>query len=252
MSLENEKEIYDKASVSSKSGEIEVFDKNIYPEIIRKRELKIIYDFLDSTITQDILELGCGGGWLTKKIASKGFRIVGIDSSKNLIDTAKSSIIQNCEYRVADAMNLPFKDNCFDLVIGIGVLHHLDLTESLDECKRVLRFNGNILFLEPNNLNLLANIGRNFFPMEIHTEDEIPLNKRKIKKTLESQGFVVEPIKSIFPYSFAISYLVGKKGYEINQRSISLIKKSEIILEKCPIFAQMGWALVIKARKSGD
>lgn len=62
MTLENEIEMYDRAEVSDDTGEIELWDKVIFPNIIRKREMKIIFDVIESVKPRTILDIGCGGG----------------------------------------------------------------------------------------------------------------------------------------------------------------------------------------------
>ena len=55
MTLENEIEMYDGAEVSEDTGGIELWDKVIVPNIIRKREMKIIFDVIVSAKPRTIL-----------------------------------------------------------------------------------------------------------------------------------------------------------------------------------------------------
>ena len=62
-----------------------------------------------------------------------GIRVEGIDISKyaiaNCIDTVKEDV------KVANANNLPYGDNSFDVVISINTVHNLDL----DNCAKALQ-----------------------------------------------------------------------------------------------------------------
>ena len=68
-----------------------------------------------------ILDLGCGTGHLTEKLASFGANVVGIDSAKTMIEQARSHY-PNLEFEVADATDLQFPEQ-FDAVFSNAVLH---------------------------------------------------------------------------------------------------------------------------------
>ncbi|MCX9011538.1 MAG: class I SAM-dependent methyltransferase [Candidatus Methanoperedens sp.] len=73
-----------------------------------------------------ILEAGCGNGRLVRLCASaKPKLIVGIDLSKS-VNTAKANTMNypNTEIIRASIFHLPFKENVFDYIYSVGVLHH--------------------------------------------------------------------------------------------------------------------------------
>lgn len=109
-----------------------------------------------------ILDLGCGNGKLRllfkdvnpSTSSGQGFKIdyIGVDSSEALIKIAearKDFEIENQKFLVADAQNLPFSDNFFDVVFLIGVLHHLPgnklRLKTLLETKRILKPGGYLI-----------------------------------------------------------------------------------------------------------
>tara|TARA_Y100000294_G_C8447740_1_gene293432 strand:+ start:27 stop:680 length:654 start_codon:yes stop_codon:yes gene_type:complete len=81
-----------------------------------------------------ILDIGCAKGFMMHDFLHfiPGIEIKGIDISnyaiKNCIETVKNLT------RVANATNLPFGDNEFDLVISINTIHNLDL----ENCKKAI------------------------------------------------------------------------------------------------------------------
>ncbi len=82
-----------------------------------------------------VLDVGCAKGFMMHdfKEMIPGIRVEGIDISKyaiaNCIDTVKEDV------KVANANNLPYGDNSFDVVISINTVHNLDL----DNCAKALQ-----------------------------------------------------------------------------------------------------------------
>lgn len=66
-----------------------------------------------------ILDLGCGDGALTRRLAESGARVTGVDASAAMVDAARAL---GLDARVADAMDLPFR-NEFDAVFSNAALH---------------------------------------------------------------------------------------------------------------------------------
>lgn len=91
------------------------------------------------------LDLGCGEGRLARDLADRGHRITGIDASPTLVTAAREAHPQG-EYVVADAADLPFPDNSFDLVIAYNSLMDVDdLPGAVREASRVLAPGGRLV-----------------------------------------------------------------------------------------------------------
>jgi len=108
---------------------------------------------------ENVLDIGCGEGVLAILAAEKGARITACDISEPNItkakELAKGKGLENINFLLADAENLPFKDNSFDLVISSHVLEHLpDFQKGLREIKRVTKKKAIIAL--PTCLNLCA------------------------------------------------------------------------------------------------
>src|SRR5580658_3740929 len=78
-----------------------------------------VLDLLQPQSGERILDLGCGDGALTEKLAALGARVVGIDTSEEMIAAARK---RSLDARVVDAKALPF-ENEFDAVFSNAVLH---------------------------------------------------------------------------------------------------------------------------------
>lgn len=94
----------------------------------------------------DLLDVGCGPGMLVRHLLdtrSGDFRITACDRSAAMIsvaaDRAGSGIARLKQARIED---LPFPNESFDVVVGMGVLEYADAAKGLREVARVLRPDG--------------------------------------------------------------------------------------------------------------
>ncbi|HLM04149.1 MAG TPA: bifunctional 2-polyprenyl-6-hydroxyphenol methylase/3-demethylubiquinol 3-O-methyltransferase UbiG [Blastococcus sp.] len=97
-----------------------------------------------------VLDIGCGGGFLTEEFARMGCRAVGVDPSTVSIETARRHAAASrldVEYRLGRGEDLPAQDSEFDLVLCCDVLEHVnDVDRVLAETARVLKPGGLYLF----------------------------------------------------------------------------------------------------------
>ncbi len=99
----------------------------------------------------EIVELFCGRGNGLNALQRLGFtRLEGVDLSPQLIAQYRGP----AKCVVADCRKLPFTDECKDVLIVQGGLHHLpalpdDLEQTFAEMQRVLRKEGRVVFVEP-------------------------------------------------------------------------------------------------------
>jgi len=100
-----------------------------------------------------LLEAGCGGGQYLYNFSKLGYRVFGIDLSKEILTICRD----NCMgyhvkpiLKLADVRNIPFKRECFDVVFSMGVIEHLeDYRKALKEMVRVTKKEGLIFIGVP-------------------------------------------------------------------------------------------------------
>lgn len=113
------------------------------------RKLARGLDELGLTPDEDVLDVGCGTGNLTRalleKLSQRG-RVVAVDISGEMIAKAKEKIIDpRVEWHVADSARLPVDDESIDRIICYSVWPHFDdPSEVTLELMRVLRPKGRL------------------------------------------------------------------------------------------------------------
>ena len=131
------------------------------PNIIRIIEWRSLFEYLDPKEGERILDVACGGGTLSLKIAEKGCEVHGIDLSEDSINSAKRLAEREekiaCEFNVGNAEDLPYPDGYFDKVVFSSSLEHIeDDMRALKEACRVLKTNGRLVLTVPSLTYLIG------------------------------------------------------------------------------------------------
>lgn len=155
--------------------------------------LEYAFHLLGDVRGKTVLEYGCGDGLNTILLAKRGARIKALDISPDLIEIARRRLAVNnveadVEFIVGSAHDVPLPDESVDVVLGIAVLHHLDLKLSAREVWRVLRRGGRAIFQEPVRNSRLLKTVRKLIPYRGPDVSpfERPLTDRELKEYAEN------------------------------------------------------------------
>ena len=100
----------------------------------------------------DTLDAGCGTGFLSLELASRGHRVTGVDFAPEMLAEARRKAAEKgaaVRFEEADAEQLPFASGRFDLVVSRHVLWTLPHPEAaIDEWIRVLRPGGRLAVID--------------------------------------------------------------------------------------------------------
>jgi len=176
---------------------------------------------LNYASNKDVLELGFGYGYGIKTILKIAKSYYGIDYLHENVDALKKKYHQrfndNFQINQGDAQKTLLNDKCKDLIIAFAIIYYLDFDIFLEECSRVLKNNGKLIFCQTNPDHKYFQPSRN--TISYYTYSEI---LTKLKK-----------------YGFKATILAKIEDTKINKNNISNLKKffsSNSLLKNILIF----------------
>ena len=100
--------------------------------------------------TDRVLDLGCGTGWASRRIAKVAGEVVGLDVADEMLRRAEltSSGFKNIRYVWGSAESVPAADNYFSKVLSVeSFYYYADQGKALDEVRRVMAPGGKLFIL---------------------------------------------------------------------------------------------------------
>ncbi|MBI5033252.1 MAG: methyltransferase domain-containing protein [Chloroflexi bacterium] len=99
---------------------------------------------------ESALDIGCGTGTFSRRLAQRSERVLGIDLSPQMIQLARerSSAYPHIEYEIADVMTKELGEEQFNCIASIATIHHLPFDEILSKIKRALKPSGTLVVLD--------------------------------------------------------------------------------------------------------
>jgi ubiquinone/menaquinone biosynthesis C-methylase UbiE len=140
--------------VADRNGYVYTTDPSLSNRIASRRHSDAIhsaFEFRDKRV----IDIGCGDGTYSIELYDRGRarEIYAIDPAATAVDCARLRAgRRNITFEVANAYDLPYDDNAFDVAHLRGVLHHMD--RPFDAIREALRVAPVIVVLEPNGYNM--------------------------------------------------------------------------------------------------
>ena len=132
---------------------------SFWVQIIREHRDKYRNELTDPAMLQaigdprdlDVLDAGCGEGYLSRILARQDATVTGIDFSAKLIEAARRQNLNDklsVSFDVGSVDDLPYEDETFDLVVCNHLMNDLrDPSRAISEFARVLRQGGRLVIL---------------------------------------------------------------------------------------------------------
>jgi len=190
---------------------------------VTKEQLQIIcnrYYFASQfVLDKQVLEVGCGAGLGLGYLARKAKRVIGGDYAEDNLRVAQQHYKGRVELTLLDAHNLPFKDNCLDVVVAMAVVIYLQLDRFLDECYRVLKRGGSLVFCTPNK----EQPGFHRSPLS-QNYLSVPELSALMNRHFDARLFGAFPVRKGLPVIKSRDAIVAKVG-----KALALLPKGERI-----------------------
>lgn len=105
----------------------------------------------------DILDIGCGAGFLSNVLAQHGHRVTGVDlSAKSLEIAMQKDLTKTVRYLQCDAFALPYPEKSFDVICAMDFLEHIEKPEAIVQSVARLLRPGGLFFFHTFNRNWLS------------------------------------------------------------------------------------------------
>lgn len=202
-----------------------------------------------------VLDMGCGDGWVTAELAAAGARVAAFDISPEAVASTLAllrhrHVETHCKVETMAAEKLEYPDAHFDIVCGFGILHHLDLVQSLAEVKRVLKPSGRAYFAEPLRGNPLIDLYRKLTP-RFRTHDERPLDLSEFCN-LAAPSFGVDHeeyyLTALIPLSLSA---LGFSHRVYAKIAPPFFRLDRALLTRRPSLGRLAWYSLITLRQVG-
>jgi SAM-dependent methyltransferase len=195
----------------------------VFPHVFSNPSMENLGAFyvheLGSVRGRRVLEYGCGQGDFALWLLDQGASVCGIDVSEFNIERCREKAEarrlepERYSFMAMDAHTLNFPDSSFELLLGNGILHHLELSVAMAEIDRVLKPGAKALFQEPLGENPILKMYRKV--AGIHTSDERPL-VRKDLDYLRTRWRMRVRYSGIVTLPFAIATSIVLRPYPNN------------------------------------
>ena len=237
-----EKEFHNKLQSNSKGRFENVFYKAI------SNAWSDFYNYLGShSKNREVLDYGCGIGPIIEKVVQfNPKKITGIDISEVSISKAKEKfedLNSKIELSVDNCEETKFNDNKFDLVYGLGILHHLQTSKCVREISRILKPGGILLFIEPLGTNPFLNLYR-FLTPNSRSKDEHPLVSKDFE-IIKSKFSIIK-----LKYYGFLTLIFFPFYRSSNSIIFNFLVKLDQLLFKIKLFRFFAWSTLIFAKKN--
>ncbi|RBM21039.1 SAM-dependent methyltransferase [Prauserella sp. PE36] len=108
----------------------------------------VVIEILDRLPAGVALDAACGTGRYARLLAERGHRVLGVDSSPDMLARARTRVPDG-DFRLGDLRELPVRDDHVDLVVcALALTHAPELGPVLAEFARVLRPGGHLVIAD--------------------------------------------------------------------------------------------------------
>ncbi len=171
-------------------------------------ERKVVMDLAKPQKNEKVLDLGCGTGIYSLLFLNMGLKVTGIDQSDFMLEKAREKT-NEINFIKADAYNLPFPNESFDLVVSVTMFEFLDDPQKAAcEAYRVLSSGGRLIicvigkaktedqspykaarfYTLEEVLNFIPEVSYTDYQLALHFDPDADLNNKELLLKREMEG----------------------------------------------------------------
>jgi len=203
-----------------------------------------------------LLDFGCGWGDNSLIFAHIGYQVDGFDISEGNLELArqlsdKEGLTKQVHFSLQRAECLKYPDAHFDVVAGVDILHHVEISSAINECRRVLREGGVAFFVEPLSNPLFDTVRntrliRRLWPNEASFERHITADERKL--TNED----LKLISRIFPRHKIDRFRILSRLEVLFHAGLMVLEKLDYTFRFVPFYGCLAGTIVLTLNKSEE
>jgi HAD superfamily hydrolase (TIGR01549 family) len=223
-----------------------------YKRFFYGARFRAVLQALDAQAGERILEVGCGSGSYTRELARAGTELTATDYTPSQLAQARRNVgaqASEVVFRIEDAQRLTFPDGEFDKVLLSEVIEHVPHPDrAIAEAARVLRPGGLLVASTPSRfspLNLAYGVKRRVrrYAFNEHLHEFTPFSFRR----LVAAHLDVESLEFA---NFVLPYPVDELYLRVGSPGLGLLERVERTLTRLPVLRQLGWTMVLRARRA--
>ena len=193
--------------------------------------------------TQNVLDLGCGDGFLSYRMAEQGYQVTSMDLSLNRLKRFKEQADRlNIKQIEGDISKVDLPSESFDLIVCSEVIEHLpDYKDVLVEVWRLLKKGGHFIVTVPNNQRLKIFTCPHCLKKFYQDDHVNSFTIETLSEDLICAGFKVEYVQVLY------SKILNQIQYHLKLAYGQFVKSSDWILSR--LFSKYTIHLLIRAQK---
>jgi 2-polyprenyl-3-methyl-5-hydroxy-6-metoxy-1,4-benzoquinol methylase len=205
---------------------------------------------------QKLLDFGCGAGEFSLLYGKIGYEVSGVDLCPENISIAKArarryDMEDRVQFSTGLAERLDYPDETFDVIVGVDILHHVDVNKAIAECQRVLKKGGVAIFHEPIRVPIFdalrdSQIGLWIAPKTLSYDQHLTEDERKLTtQEIKSVSFIdANPLVQRFRLTTRVcrllKFLMERTAFE---------KLDQQVFRFLPFLKNYGGIIVLALRK---
>jgi ubiquinone/menaquinone biosynthesis C-methylase UbiE len=161
-------------------------------------KIKKVFQLYTPGKNERVVDLGSAWGAFSFELAPYCKQTIGVDFSetaaKFCMKRLRSSAFANLSFVCADAQNTGLKPGSIDSIFCSDLVEHLypdQFTNTLDECKRILRPEGKLVIWTPHRGHILERMKNNNIVLKRDPAHVDYKSMKKIIDELKSRGFKI-------------------------------------------------------------